>query len=329
MAEEKQEEVKKTTKADDLFGWFNNLIDLCKVSYERMQNLEKSNMELGVLHMKNRNYLDAAMRFRFVCWRNPKNFIAHYLQGKSYVFAGKYDKAIKPLRIALSDKPDLEEAKFLLATCGEKIDIKEIPPSILIEHLDVAAAVYDDEVILQSKLSPLVSKVVAEHFEGRQGFQVLHLDCRTGDAPEAIFARSDHMVGTDPSLKMISKARDKRVDDRLVYNELVGKTARDYLAQCEKKFDIIFTTNSFVNYKELEYFFEKAKELLKPNGVFLFNIMKSETEKAIYSNAEMVFTHSPEYIAELAEEFSFKIESQNEIKYEAGSNDLLMLLKKI
>ena len=200
-------------------------------------------MELGVAHMKNGDYRDAAMRFRFVCWRNPKNFIAHYLQGKSYVFAGKYEKAIKPLKIALANKPELDEAKFLLATCGEKVDIEEIPPSILIEHLDKAAEVYDSEVIEQSELTPLVSKVVEEYFEGKQGFGVLHLDCRAGDAPAAIFSRSDHMVGTDPSLKMLSKARDKRVDDRLVYNELVGKTARDYLDICEKKFDIIFSTN--------------------------------------------------------------------------------------
>jgi predicted TPR repeat methyltransferase len=250
--------------------------------------------------------------------------------GKSYVYAGKYEKAIEPLKIAFKAKPDMEEAKFYLAICGVGEIPNRVPPSIMIEQLENIAEIFEVQIAngVNRAAYSIGTKMLQDALEHQQGFDVLDLDIRTGKSGDFVLSLANNIVGVEPCMHLISQARNRRIDDKLVYNELITKTAQDLLKKEERKFDIVQAYFSSLALGDLTEFFELIAARLRPEKFFLLSAEAATGEGYKFNNVKMSFSHSAKYIEKIAKETGFEIVAQHAVNQQNPNTDLVFLLKK-
>jgi Flp pilus assembly protein TadD len=81
---------------------------------DRFNHFAESNMEMALYHFKRGNYSDAALRYRLVLWKEPKNAEAWTGLGISRVMAGDPMRGRDALRRALKLQPGHEKAHAAL-----------------------------------------------------------------------------------------------------------------------------------------------------------------------------------------------------------------------
>jgi len=287
-------------------------------------------MELGIKQLKAGNYFDAALRFKFVLWMNKRNVIAHYLLGKSYFYRGKFAECVPPLKEALRLQPDFEEAKFLLTCAGANTGIKAIPRSFIIDKLDQISLNYDQYV---QNTSSQVNAVLAEELKKltgeNMGFNVLDLGARGGDTAQILRSVSNSVIGVEPSLKLVSIARSRRINNLLAYNQIAGRFPEDYLRECKDHFSIVLCTYYLDNLGPLDEFFKLVSNVTEDKGIFAFNIsVHNGNEDYFFKTSSILFAHSPAYVEKLLEKSGFKIISRREVKYASGATDMVYVTVK-
>ncbi len=317
---------------DKMTGFYKRVSGFGKQAFYKLSNLEKSNMELAIRQLKKGEFFDAAMRFKFVLLLNKNNSIAQYLLGKSYFFAGKFDKAAAPLKKAIAARPDLDEARFLLAACGGDITIKSIPRSFIIEKLDFISTRYEAFV---EGTSSVLNNILAEEFKKiigeNMGFNVLDLGCRGGDSAQILRPISNAVVGVEPSLKMVAIARTRRINDLLTFNLIATKFPEDFMKECKDKFAVVISTYYLDNLGDLKDYFHDVHNLLEKGGLFAFNISRDlelGTNDYAFKSKTLIFSHSASYIKKLADNIGFNIASEREATYSSGAVDLVYILEK-
>lgn len=332
MQEDKQNQQEKPQESalDASISWLSKWKDVGLNAAAKLANLEQTNFELGLRYLNSGAFKDAIIRFKIVLWLNPKNPYAHYLLGKSYVYAGKYEKAVEPLKIALKAKPEMEEAQFFLAVCGVGEVPKRVPPSIMIEQLENIAEIFEVQIAngVNRAAYSIGTKMLHDAMKGQQGFDVLDLDIRTGKSGDFVLPLANNIVGVEPCMHLISQARNRRIEDKLVYNELITKTAEDLLKKEERQFDVVQAYFSSLAFAGLTKFFELVAARLRPNKYFLLSVEGTAGKGFSFNNVRMSFAHSAEYIQEIAKKTGFEVVAQQSVNQQNPSADLVFLLKK-
>jgi predicted TPR repeat methyltransferase len=292
---------------DQAIDHLKNLKSYVKMAMGKMSNLSKSNIEAGVLQLRNGQFFDAALRFRIACYVDKNNPIAHYLLGKALVYDKKFDKAAPALKRAIKLNPEMAEAKFLLATCGYKVDFAQIPKSFIIERHDILSINYagDYEVNVSAELLKTLREKFKEYFEEWQGFGVLDLGCRGGEFGSLLKNKANIMVGVEPSIKMSALAKARRAGTDLVYNKVFSKFPEDYLATTEDTYNVIICTYYLDYLSNLEEFFKAVRARIhKTGGVFIFNICSGPDA---FNGKNILFTHSEETTEKALTAVEFKV----------------------
>jgi tetratricopeptide (TPR) repeat protein len=92
------------------------------VNFSKARDIVKSNYELGVKHLEQGNLTDAIVRLKMVVWLDREHAMGWYQLGRAHLANEQKKAAIDALSRALKLKPDLEEARSLLAIArGEKV----------------------------------------------------------------------------------------------------------------------------------------------------------------------------------------------------------------
>jgi len=305
---------KITNNVKQLGGVINNAI-------EKLKNLPKANIEAGIFHLRQGNFYDASMRFKIAAWMDKNNYIAHYLIGKALVYDGKRSKAIKPLKKALSLMPNFEEAKFLLAVCGSG-QLTELPRSFIIERNDILAQNYEaifrpgEETNFRTKLK----QEFATYFEEWQGFEVLDLGCMGGDAGELVRAKANH------SIKISAFAKTRRLGDSLVYNKVSAKFPEDYLAENEEYYQVMLSAFYVTNFADPTKFFRLVRQRIsKKGGAFIFIINPNTGSDYKFSDKQILFMHSEQFIEKCLTATGFTLFKKSEVKFESGNISILYI----
>lgn len=305
----------------DSVKYFNTLAD-------RLQNISRSNIEVGILQIKQGEFFDAALRFRIAAFFDKNNPIAHYMMGKAYVFGGKRDKAIAPLKRALQLQPSLNEAKFLLSICGSKTNLQELPRSFIIERNDIVGANYAN-IFPEGNDTNLIKKLRAEfdaYFESWQGFNVLDIGCQGGETGLLLREKANALVGVEPALRLAAIARQKRLNDALVYNKVVAKFPEDYIEETTEKFQVITAINYIGNFGALDEFFKQVRGMfVEAGGVFIFTMHPSQNAAFEFASNKILFQHSEKYVEEQLAANNFRLHKKTEITYESGVIDLIYI----
>jgi len=152
------------------------------------------------------------------------------------------------------------------------------------------------------RLAELVTKYLPTPTEK---WDVLDLGCGTGlVGPEiAPFTRS--LVGVDLSNKMLQKARERNLYNRLEHLDLLTMMRGEATAS----YDVVFAADVFVYLGELDEIICEIRRLLRPTGVIAFSVESLEQSFTESSKNEEQkyrleqtgrYTHSKNYLHQLA-----------------------------
>lgn len=132
---------------------------------------------------------------------------------------------------------------------------------------------------------------------GRQlrELDVLDLGCGTGLAGELFRPLARRLAGVDLSPKMLAKAKEKRVYDRLVESDLV--TCLSEAAEC---WDLIVAADVLVYLGELRPVLAAARLALRPGGWLAFTVEAGEGAD-YHLQPVRRYAHGREYLMQAAE----------------------------
>ncbi|MEQ9115599.1 MAG: methyltransferase domain-containing protein [Rickettsiales bacterium] len=245
----------------------------------KLTNLEKTNLNLGLYHLKNKNINDAILRFYIVSILNTQNPDAYYLMAKCYYIKRNISKAKKNISRCLNLSKDHKECKFLNKIITHHGEIEEVPESIIKEFYDSFAPNYDSDLnesegyFTPRDLASLARKTI----KNKEIKTILDLGCGTGMCGKHFkkHFKDAKVIGVDLSHNMLSLARYKKLDKKPVYHELVNSSIYSYLNKSSKKFDVVIACLSMHYKNAIQPDLKMVKKMLHAGGVICLAFEKN------------------------------------------------------
>ncbi|MCI5191594.1 MAG: tetratricopeptide repeat protein [Candidatus Electrothrix sp. AU1_5] len=168
----------------------------------------------------------------------------------------------------------------------------------------------------------------AQKAEGEQfSTHCLDLGCGTGLVGKLFSNGCQQLSGVDLSEKMISRAADKGIYDRLVADDVVH-----YLCEDEHQYDLLVAADLFTYLADLEPLLLAAFQRTTPGGLFVFSTEHGEKDNWQVRQTGR-FAHKSEYVVGVAQRCGWQLVTSQEanLRREADTwvrGDLFVLVKK-
>lgn len=191
------------------------------------------------------------------------------------------------------DPQDRLGASLKLRLIGAAHDM-DAPPSAFVEALfDQYAPTFDSQLV--EKLGYRVPELLAAALE-KAGFEhavhVIDLGCGTGLMGERLRARASFLEGFDISGKMLRRAEQKRIYDRLARADLQTLT-------CDKPVvDLVVAADVFIYLGALDHVFAATRAAMLPGGFFAFSVEIHDGPEPMQLKESRRYAHSQAYVRE-------------------------------
>jgi predicted TPR repeat methyltransferase len=266
----------------------------------------------------------------------PGNALAYSSLGHVSYNRGRLEEAFASLRQAIAIKPNyakaystlgdglygtgrLEEAeviyKQLLALQPDNMPVKHLldalsgnttksAPRAYVETLfDYYAADFENSLLnkLEYKIPAIMARIILKNNNYSSLGSVLDLGCGTGLFGAEIKKFCEHLVGIDLSEKMLKKAEEKNVYDKLVKEDIVA-----YLSNESLIFDYFILMDVFIYIGDLSDVFRLIKSGNKAGGKLAFSIENYEGD-GFFLEKTGRYSHSKMYIESLCKKFGYEL----------------------
>jgi len=145
-------------------------------------------------------------------------------------------------------------------------------------------------------------QLVDDHGLIAEGTMVVgDIGCGTGACGPLFSGMASELIGVDLSPKMLLKAAERDVYDRLYQSDLLT-----FLRQNKKNFDLLVAADVFVYLGDLEPVIEAAKHALHADGWITFSV-EHQPEGRYRLEREGRYKHSTDYIQSLADSADFTV----------------------
>ena len=217
---------------------------------------------------------------------------------------GHVDEAMDLFRKKLSLQPDDAYTQQVIAmyTGGQT---ERAPDQFVAQTFDFYADSFDAH--LQGKLGykapeQLVAMVAKHLPQPAEKLRVLDLGCGTGLVGLAVAPMARELVGVDLSPKMLEKAREKAVYQRLECADLLTMMR----AEPESAYDLLIAADVFIYLGKLDEVMVQCKRLLTPGGQLAFTTeVLGEPGQDYRLNSTGRYTHASGYLERLAKDHGF------------------------
>lgn len=291
----------------EITSFFHNIKNL----NFRIKNLTGSNLDLGVYHLRCRNYNDAIFRFKLVDkFLEPGNKIANYWLGWVYFMQKKYHKAIQSLQ-----KSQAPEAKELIEFI-HKIDHADSVPEYIYSMCRDIMAEKLIEPYLRSEINIASELVSSFNFYASnlpENYQIIEFGSNMGILSSEIRGRMQpnyQYTVIEPSQKML-ELTNLYFPKIHLHDFAVNVSIEKFIASSQQKFDVIYSLNSLNSRRDLETSFSCVANLLNQNGYFAFAIQQAS--KTHLDKRTMQFIYEQSEIIQKLEASGLRILYQKEI----------------
>ncbi len=214
---------------------------------------------------------------------------------------GDTEAAIEAYKQTIKIKPYHVSAQHLLAALtGQKT---ASAPNKYIEGLfDGYAVKFEHSLVdkLEYKFPNLIAEVILKLKSGAQLRSMLDLGCGTGLVGVELRELCQNIEGIDLSKKMLIKASQKNVYDKLSHTGIV-----EYLSEAALDFDLFIAADVFVYVGDLSGVFRLIKSRNKRKGWLAFSTEHTEKD-GFFLRASGRYSHSKSYIESLCSEFDYQ-----------------------
>ena len=265
-------------------------------------NLGLTLKELGKLNEAEASYTQAIVL-------KPDYAEARYNLGITLQELGKLNEAEASYTHAIAFKQDYAEAKHMLAALTGKTTATA--PRVYVEVLfDNYAARFENSLVnnLEYKIPKAITEILIKDSKFDLLGSIMDLGCGTGLFGMEVKQFCKHLEGVDLSKKMLDKAKEKNI-----YNKLIKQDIITYLSNENLNFDCFIATDVFIYIGDLCDVFQLIKSRNKTGGKLAFSTEDYDGEGFILEQSGR-YSHSKKYIENLCEKFGYKLryfENQN------------------
>lgn len=212
-------------------------------------------------------------------------------------------EAVAAYKDAVAHGVDAEQVNYHLAALGAGPPPAAAPAMNMVAVFDQYAETFDKHLVdsLNYRIPAEMADAV-KRFVTKSGLDILDLGCGTGLVGEQLAPLKRTMTGVDLSPKMLDKARQRGIYDKLIQAELI-----QFLNTQSATYDVAVCADVFIYIGDLAPVFRGVRRALKENGVFCFSL-EASTESDVVVRESFRFAHSAAYIKRLAQENRFAVE---------------------
>jgi predicted TPR repeat methyltransferase len=221
-------------------------------------------------------------------------------------------------------RPDNPEARHLRDAALSR-PVARMPADLVARHFDAYAATFDEQLTghLGYEVPDRIAALLAPHLPAGGGLSVLDIGCGTGLCAVHLRPHAHHLAGVDLAPRMIDKARERGLYDRLDAADLLTVLERE-----DGRWDVIVAGDVLTYFGALEPVFDAVARALAPGGWFAFTTENADVEGFVLHGSGR-YAHGNRYIAGLAAGRLDVVEAQQaEIRREGGrpvKGDLYLL----
>jgi predicted TPR repeat methyltransferase len=194
----------------------------------------------------------------------PHQFLGNALRGR-----GDLQEAVECYKRVVALDPKNPVRHLLAAATGSN---SERAPREYVEQLfDEYANKFDSHLVkvLSYNVPENLPRLLRPYYDPASGkWAILDLGCGTGLSGMAMAPYARQLVGVDVSAKMLDKARERKVYNRLEYLDMVtmmeGEAAASY--------DVVLAADVFVYMGQLDGLAAEVQRVLRPGGLFAFSV---------------------------------------------------------
>lgn len=160
---------------------------------------------------------------------------------------------------------------------------------------------FRDDIPLQEYMDKWDGHAFIDLLELTGKKSVLEIGVGTGRLAIKVLPFCKDFTGIDISLKTIKRAKENLAD----YN--VNLICNDFLNYAfDKKFDVVYSSLTFMHIKEKQVAIQKVYNLLNNNGLFVLSIDKNQSEFIEMGNRKIrIYPDTKELISNLFKEIGF------------------------
>jgi len=264
---------------------------------------------LGTLFADADRTAEAEACYRAALQVRPEFAEAHKNRGAVLQALGRRDEALASFREAVRLRPDFAEAAYKLAALSGERPPASAPAEYVAALFDSYASEYDQHLTatLQYRVPQALCALLAERVPECAGFDVLDLGCGTGLSGAVLRGLARQLTGIDLSPRMLARARERGLYDRLIEGDIV-----QVLAGQDARFDLVAAADVFVYIGDLEAVVASVGQVLRPGGWLAFSVESlSEGEYRLQPTGR--YAHAPAYIEALARRHGFECVAQQEV----------------
>jgi predicted TPR repeat methyltransferase len=186
----------------------------------------------------------------------------------------------------------------MLAALGAAPVSETAPAEFVVELFDSYANRFDEHLVkeLEYRTPEYLNRVLRSALgENARSLHIIDLGCGTGLCGPLLRDIAASMVGVDLSPKMIEKAEQRGVYDRLVVGDITAE-----LESTQAAYDLIVSADVFIYIGNLAPVFAASGKALKPGGLFAFSVEAGEEGAQYVLRTSGRYAHSMDYVRSLA-----------------------------
>lgn len=280
-------------------------IDDAEDAFRRALALAPDHVEatygLGRLARREGRLNEAIALFSRAVAHKPDFALAYADLGDAYKAQGRRAEAVACYERVCAIEPENEAARFLIAALtGE--DLATAPAAAIARMFDGYANRFDAHLV-----DVLHYDVPAETVRalGRvtalpdRGWDVLDLGCGTGLVGAVMRPHARRLVGVDLSARMVAKAAERGVYDRVARADLLALMQ----GEPDASYDVVVAADVFIYVGSIDAIVAEIRRILRPGGRFVFSAEALATipgGPAFKLDVTGRFVHTAPYLASLA-----------------------------
>ncbi len=311
---------RETGDPDEALSCFRRAVEFAPGMAEAWNNLGVAQDEFNMIQ-------DAAKSYKKAIEIRSDYASAHFNLGVSLQKLGVFKEAEDHYKEVLKTKPNDKSSRFMLQSLGTLETPDAAPAEYVRRVFDGCAGTFEKTLVenLKYKTPELLFDLVRPYLT--EEMTVLDLGCGTGLGSQFYRPFAKKLIGVDVSLKMIEKAAEKKIYDRL--------EAVDILQDWEfpQKFDLIYSSDVFVYFGNLDPVIRSASSYLNYGGIIAFSVERLDDNSMghrLFPSGR--YAHSQAYIQDVLSRHGLHIleEAKADIRKESGNQvkGLLFAAKK-
>lgn len=245
----------------------------------------------------------AALHFR------PQFAEAHKNRAVVLQALGRRDEALASLREALRLQPDFAEAAYKLAALSGERPPASAPAEYVAALFDGYAKDYEAHLTstLRYQVPQALFELWTQTVPEANDLDVLDLGCGTGLSGALLRPRARQLTGIDLSPRMLARARERGIYDRLLEGDIV-----QLLAPESAQFDLACGADVFVYIGDLDAVMATLARVLRPGACLVFSVEALEAgEYRLQPTGR--YAHASGYLQALAPRHGFETLAQREM----------------